>query len=35
MKSTEEAAVLTSADWRARYAAAVTRGTAAYLSSTA
>jgi N-acetylmuramoyl-L-alanine amidase len=33
MKNAEEAAVLTSADWRARYAAAVTRGIAAYLSS--
>jgi N-acetylmuramoyl-L-alanine amidase len=35
MKNAEEAAVLTSADGRARYAAAVTRGIAAYLSSTA
>jgi N-acetylmuramoyl-L-alanine amidase len=34
MKHAEEAAVLTSADGRTRYAAAVTRGIAAYLSST-
>ena len=33
MKNPEEATVLTSADWRARYAAAVTRGIAAYLSA--
>jgi N-acetylmuramoyl-L-alanine amidase len=35
MKNPEEAAVLTSAEWRARYAAAVTAGIAAYLSSAA
>jgi N-acetylmuramoyl-L-alanine amidase len=35
MKNADEAAVLTSADGRARYASAVTRGIAAYLSSTA
>jgi N-acetylmuramoyl-L-alanine amidase len=35
MKNGEGAAVLTSAEWRARYAAAVTRGIAAYLSSAA
>jgi N-acetylmuramoyl-L-alanine amidase len=35
MKNAEEAAVLTSAEGRVRYAAAVTRGIAAYLGSTA
>ncbi len=35
MKNPEEAAALTSAEWRARYAAAVTGGIAAYLSSAA
>ncbi len=35
MKNAEEAAVLTSAEGRARYATAVTKGIAAYLSSTA
>ena len=35
MKNAEEAAVLTSADGGARYATAVTKGIAAYLSSTA
>ncbi len=34
MKNAEDAAVLSSADGRARYASAVTRGVAAYLSST-
>jgi N-acetylmuramoyl-L-alanine amidase len=35
MKNAQEAAVLTSADGRARYATAVTTGIAAYLNSTA
>ena len=35
MKNPEEAVALTSAEWRARYAAAVTGGIAAYLSSAA
>jgi N-acetylmuramoyl-L-alanine amidase len=35
MKYAQEAAVLTSAEWRTRYAAAVTQGIAAYLSSAA
>jgi N-acetylmuramoyl-L-alanine amidase len=33
MKNAQEAVILTSGEWRARYAAAVTQGIAAYLSS--